>query len=117
VTSLDDARLLLALALRSLVQHRGKTWIVGGLLAGGTFLLVLGASLLADVEASMQRAITGSLVGHLQVVSAEAEDELAFYGPQAGTRQELGVLRDFPALRERVRARAAKQRRAANALP
>ena len=104
MTLLDDARLLAALSLRSLVQHRGKTLIVGGLLAGGTFLLVLGASLLADVEASMERSITGSLVGNVQLVSDQGEDALAFYGPQAGSQQELGVLQDWPRTRDAVRA-------------
>lgn len=93
---LAELRILFLLSARSLLAHRAKSLIVGGILATGTFLLVIGTSLLANVERAMERAITGSLVGHFQVYSADAEDELAFFGPAAGSRQDIGVLKDWP---------------------
>ncbi|MCC7382197.1 MAG: FtsX-like permease family protein [Deltaproteobacteria bacterium] len=101
---LAELRILFLLSARSLLAHRAKTLIVGGILATGTFLLVIGTSLLANVERAMERAITGSLVGHFQVYSADAEDELAFFGPAAGSRQDIGVLKDWPRVASALRA-------------
>lgn len=94
--------LLLRLALRSLSGHRIKALIVGTILAFGTFLVVVGTTLLDNVERSMQESITGSLTGHVQLVSEKAKDELAFFGPAAGSDQDLGTLDDYARVKEEM---------------
>ncbi|MFW6053957.1 MAG: hypothetical protein ACOC9J_04015, partial [Persicimonas sp.] len=66
---LSTFRLLVLTAARSVVSHRMKSLIVGFILMFGTALLVVGTSLLDSVEESMQRTVTQSLAGHLQVYS------------------------------------------------
>src|SRR5690554_5896639 len=73
-------RLLILSAARSVISHRMKSLIVGFILMFGTALLVLGTSLLDSVEHSMQKTVTESLAGHLQVYSSEAENQLALFG-------------------------------------
>ncbi|HEY0840180.1 MAG TPA: FtsX-like permease family protein [Vulgatibacter sp.] len=94
--------LLLRLALRSLRGHRVKVLIVGSLLAFGTFLLVFGTTLLANVERAMEASVTGSLTGQVQIVSQKAKDDLAFYGPAAASEQDLGVIESFSEVRDAV---------------
>ncbi len=102
MSATDDLRVLVLIAGRSLLRHRGKTLLVGGMLAFGTFLLVLGTALLGSVERAMEKSVTGSLVGNLQVYAADAKDQLAFYGPAAGGQQDLGVIPDFPRTLEAI---------------
>lgn len=92
---LTEYALLVRLALRSLLSHRVKTLIVGGLLAGGTFLLVFGTALLSNVERTMAESITSSMTGHIQIHSDKAKDKIAFSGPDAQQQQDLGVIEDF----------------------
>ncbi|WP_373046487.1 ABC transporter permease [Vulgatibacter sp.] len=96
--------LLLRIAMRSLVGHRIKGLIVGTILAFGTFLVVLGTTLLDNVERSMEESITGSLTGHIQLVSKNAKDELAFFGPAAASDQDLSVIADYDRVKKAMLA-------------
>jgi len=78
------ARLLALLAVRSLWAHKVKNAFVGSILAFGTFLVVSGGALLDAVESAMQRSITSSLAGDLQVYDAAAKDKLDLYGGFGG---------------------------------
>lgn len=91
--------LLLRIALRNLLAHKVKTIIVAMIVLAGTVLVVLGNSLLDSMSASMQRSITTSLAGHIQVYSADAEDELALFGSMVMGSPDLGVIEDFSKLK------------------
>ncbi|HLV60374.1 MAG TPA: FtsX-like permease family protein [Fredinandcohnia sp.] len=97
---MERVRILLLMALRSLGGHKIKGLIVGSLLAFGTFLFVMGTTLLENIERAMEASITQSITGHVQLVSKDAVDRLAFFGPDASSEQDLGVLEDFPRIRE-----------------
>lgn len=92
--------MLVRMAFRDLGAHRAKTLVVGTLLAFGTFLVVTGGALLQSVSGTMQKSITSSLTGDLQVYSADAEDELQLFGggmslsPDIGEIPEWGPVRD-----------------------
>ncbi len=88
-------RLLVRLALRNLLAHRIKSLIVGSILFFGTFLVVLGSSILDSVEESMAKAITSSLSGHLQVYSDQAEDPLALFGGFGTGTPDIGEIESF----------------------
>jgi len=89
---------MLTLSARSVWAHRVKSLIVGSILASGTFLLVLGLSLLSSVQSSMARSITSSLAGHLQVYAADAQDELALFGQVGMSQPDVGEIQDFAAV-------------------
>jgi ABC-type lipoprotein release transport system permease subunit len=92
-------RLLVVTAARSVVNHRMKSLIVGFILMFGTGLLVLGTSLLDSVERSMQKTVTQSLAGHLQVYSADANDQLALFGDVMFGGDDIGEVDDFSKIR------------------
>jgi ABC-type lipoprotein release transport system permease subunit len=93
---LERLRILLLISLRSVVAHRVKSGIVGGIMFFGTFLLVVGGSMLDSIEDSMSRSVTASMAGNLQVYSSKAEDKLSLFGSfGAAGNEELGELEDF----------------------
>jgi ABC-type lipoprotein release transport system permease subunit len=87
--------LLLTLAARSLWAHKVKSLIVGSILFFGTFLVVLGGALLDTVQDTMARSITSSMAGHLQLYSADAQDELALFGGMAMGAPDYGEIDSF----------------------
>ena len=99
----EQFKVLVRLSLRSISTHRAKSFIVGGILAFGTFLLALNTTFLNNIEAAMERSVTRSLIGHAQVVSDQAKDDLAFFGPSAQSSQDLGVLPDFRKVRDTLK--------------
>lgn len=94
---------LVRIALRNLLAHKLKSFIVGGILVFGTMLVLLGAALLGSIEASMAESITGSVSGHLQIASSKGKDPLVLFpGPLDGN--EVGVIEDFPKVRAALEA-------------
>lgn len=91
---------LVSIALRSLVSHRIKSAIVGFIVFFGTFLVVVGTSLLDSIEASMAESIVSSLAGHLQVYAADARDELALFGGGFMGADDVGEIEDFSRVKE-----------------
>ncbi|MEK7765475.1 MAG: FtsX-like permease family protein [bacterium] len=90
--------LLLRIALRNLLASRLKMVIVGGLVAFGAFLVVVGGSLIGGIDRGMQRSIVGSVAGHLQVYSSKSKDDFAIWGSFGGS-PDLTPLDDFPRLK------------------
>ncbi|MEQ1503194.1 MAG: FtsX-like permease family protein [Myxococcota bacterium] len=88
-------RLIVVLALRSLVAHRVKSAIVGGLLFCGTFVVVLGNALLDSIESGMEKVITNSLAGQLQLYAADARDPLSLFGGFGMGSTEIGEIDAF----------------------
>lgn len=87
--------LIVRLAMRSIVAHRVKSVVVGGLLLCGTYAVVLGNALLDSVESSMEQVITGSLAGQLQVYAADARDPLALFGALGLGSTDIGEIPRF----------------------
>lgn len=99
---MERLRILCLMALRSLGGHKIKGLIVGSLLAFGTFLFVVGTTMLENVERAMEASITKSITGQIQLVSKDAVDDLSFFGFDASAEQDIGVLHDFGRIREAV---------------
>lgn len=97
---LSLSRIISLVALRNLWLHRVKTLLMGGILAFGTFLVVLGLSLLHDIETSMKGGIINSVAGHLQVYSKTAKDPLALFGGSFMGKEDLGEIENFAPLKD-----------------
>jgi ABC-type lipoprotein release transport system permease subunit len=92
--------LLLRIALRNIWLHRLRTLIVGGILAFGTALLIVGNGLVDAIEGGMERSIVRSIAGHLQVYSADAEDELALFGRPGMVESHMGKIPNFRTVKD-----------------
>jgi ABC-type lipoprotein release transport system permease subunit len=86
---------LLSIAIRNLFTS-GLNLVIGAIIFLGTLLLVVGGALLDSVDSAMGRTLPNSVIGHVQVYSADA-DELTFWGDPADAPR-LGAVQDFSAL-------------------
>jgi len=98
---MDRLAMLTLLALRTMVSHRVKNLIVGSIMIFGTLLVVVGTSLLDSIQDAMERSITASITGHVQVFDARAKDTLAIFG-QMGSNDDFGEIEDFAKLQEQL---------------
>lgn len=90
----DAIRILLRIAFRNLFASKVRTAIIGAIVLGGSFLVVLGSSLLDSIDKGMKTSIQGSLGGHLQVYNEASEDALELYGGLRG-ESRLKPIEDF----------------------
>ena len=93
-----QGRVLVQIALRNLLASRVRTLVVGGIVALGVVVVVLGSSLLDSIDAGMRRSIQGSLGGHVQLYNARSRDPLALYGGTMG-ESVLEPIEDFARLK------------------
>ena len=93
-----QGKILVEMAMRNLVASRVRTLVVGGIVALGVVVVVLGSSLLDSIDAGMTRSIQGSLGGHIQLYNARSRDPLALYGGTMG-ESVLEPIEDFAKLK------------------
>ena len=101
---LSTLRVVAEIAFRNLFASKWKTLIVGGIVGFGALLVVVGTSLLDAVDRAMQRSITGSVAGHIQVYSSESKDELEIMGGFGGNTPNLAALEDYASVRKTLLA-------------
>jgi ABC-type lipoprotein release transport system permease subunit len=89
----DRLGILVKIAARNLFRSRINL-LIGAVILGGTFLVVVGGALLDSVVSSMSRSIIGSVAGHVQVYSARSKDEFAIW-PMGGTDPDLSPMTDW----------------------
>ncbi|MCI0571452.1 MAG: FtsX-like permease family protein [Myxococcaceae bacterium] len=90
---MGQLRVLWQIALRNLFASKINV-IIGFIILGGTFLVVLGGSMLDSMDAAMSRSIIGSVAGHIQVYSSQSKEALALFGNMGG-EAEISALDDF----------------------
>lgn len=94
--------LIVRVAFRNLWLYRLKTVVIATLLGMGSFLAIVGLSLLNDIENSMKDSIVSSVVGHLQIYSGKAKDDLAIFGSGFMGRTDIGTMPNFVTYRDVV---------------
>lgn len=90
---LERQGMLLRIAGRNLFRSRINL-LIGAVILGGTFLVVVGGALLDSVVSSMSRSIIGSVAGHVQVYSDRSKDEFAIW-PTGGSDPDLSPMTDW----------------------
>ena len=98
VTTLDVG-LVAGTAYRNLVAGGWKTVIVGSIICFGTAMVVVNASIFRSTVDAMQRNISGSLTGDLQVYSAQSKDAVDVLGG-LDSSVNLATLTDYAAVRK-----------------
>ncbi len=91
----SSLRMISLIAMRNIMSNKVKSSIVASIMVFGTMLLVVGTALLDSVESSMQKVVTSSLTGQLQVYSSQGKDELALFGGLTASLPEIGEIEDF----------------------
>lgn len=92
--------ILVRIALRNLLEHKAKSFIIGGLLALGVVILVVGNSFMDTAAAGIRKTFTENYTADV-FIHAETTDPVSLFGVQSvGGREETPVIPDY----DRVRA-------------
>lgn len=97
-------RLLLQVAFRNLFRHWVKSSIVGAIMAFGAFLIVFGLAHVSSIRDAMEKSVTDSISGHLQLYDEKAKDDLALFGGMGMGRPDNGIVTKFEQVRATVGA-------------
>ncbi len=97
--------LLFRIASRNLLEHRGKTLIIGILVALGVVILVVGNSMMETARRGIQRAFIDNYTANI-MISGTAESPISLFGVQSvGGIDPTPVLPDFDQIAEYVEQR------------
>jgi ABC-type lipoprotein release transport system permease subunit len=93
--------MLWKLAIRNLLNHRVQTLVVGAIVFFGTFISVIGSSLLDSISGGIRRSITQSIAGDAQIWSAEKDVAFSVFGDaQTNDFPEIGQIPQFPVVKQ-----------------
>lgn len=82
-------------AFRNIFLHKMKTFIVGTILIFGSFIAVIGNSIVDAIATGMKHSITQSVTGDIQIYSANAKEKLSVFGNMDGSPSDVGYVTDF----------------------
>jgi len=86
---------LVRIALRNLREHRGKTIIIGSIVALGVIVLVVGNAMMDTARRGIERAFINNYTGDI-MISGLAEGDISLFGVQSvGGLEQTPVIPDF----------------------
>lgn len=92
--------IILKFAFRNIFLHRMKTFIIGSILVFGSFIAVLGNSLVDAISNGMKNSITQSVTGDIQIYSDQAKEKLSVFGNIDGSPSDIGYVTNFTNTKE-----------------
>ena len=94
--------ILIRLALRNLLLHKFKTFIVGSILFAGTVLVIVGSGVLDAIDRSMEASLVNSVTAHIQLYSAAAKDKFQVFGNMDGSMPNVGRIDKFDRVKQAI---------------
>lgn len=86
---------LLRIALRNLLEHKGKTFIIGSIVALAVVVLVVGNAMMDTARTGIERAFIDNYTGNI-MVSGLAEGNISLFGVQSvGALEQTPVIPEF----------------------
>ncbi|MFP4364545.1 MAG: ABC transporter permease [Spirochaetia bacterium] len=93
---------LLRMAIRNLWEHRGKTLIIGIIVAVGVMVLIIGTSFIDTAADGIEKSFIDNYTGHI-MISGIAEAPVSLFGVQSvGGLDPTPVLPNYDEIREYV---------------
>lgn len=96
--------ILIKFAFRNIFLHKMKTLIVGSILIFGSFLAVLGNSIVDAIASGLKNSITQSVTGDLQIYSDQAKEKLSVFGNIDGSPTDVGYVTNFSKVKKSLLA-------------
>jgi len=97
--------LLWKLAFRNLFVHRLKTAVTGLIIVFGTTLAIVGNAVVDAISGGMQKSLTNSITGDLQIYAGDAPEKIAVLGGFDGNMPDIGHLNDFRKVKDALTAK------------
>jgi len=90
--------MMLSLAFRNVMEHRRKTLTVGGLMALALALLIIGSSIMTNLNDGMARSFTEQFTGDVFIYPEQPTDVTVFGSQSPGEVGRLAALSGYPEL-------------------
>jgi ABC-type lipoprotein release transport system permease subunit len=88
------------IALRNLISRRLKTIIIGSVITLGSFIAILGSSVIDSITESMRKSISYSVSGDIQIYSSLAKEKLSVIGQEGGNFADIGQITNYKEIKE-----------------
>lgn len=99
-------RILFRIALRNLMEHKGKTFIIGIIVALGVVVLVVGNAMMDTARMGIERAFINNYTGDI-MISGLAEGEISLFGVQSvGGLEQTPVIPEYDRISEHLKQNA-----------
>lgn len=93
---------LIRIAFRNLLEHKGKTLIIGIIVAVGVIVLIVGNSMMDTATRGIRRAFIDNYTGNI-MISGVADGTVSLFGVQSvGGIEPTPTIPDFTRIREHV---------------
>lgn len=93
---------LLRIAIRNLLEHKGKTLIIGIIVAVAVIVLVVGNAMMDTARLGIERAFINNYTGDI-MISGIAEGPISLFGVQSvGGIEETPVIPDYARIRDHL---------------
>lgn len=92
--------LTLKIAYRNMLAHKMKSLIIGFIIIFGTTLAIVGNSFVDAISKGMQKSLTDSVTGEIQIYSSTAKEQLSVLGNMDGSMPDVGHVNDFGKIRD-----------------
>ena len=99
---------LVRIAFRNLLEHKSKTFIIGGLLALGVIILIVGNSFMDTAARGVKDTFIANYTGDV-FISGKAKGPVSLFGVQAVGGQETTPILPF---RDKIEAKLGSMRQA-----
>lgn len=97
---------LVRIAFRNLLEHKGKTLIIGIIVAVGVIVLVVGNAMMDTATRGIRRAFIDNYTGDI-MISGLADGQISLFGVQSvGGLEQTPVLPDFKEIEQHVQSLA-----------
>ena len=86
---------ILKIAFRNLFQHKGRSLIIGIMIAIGVIVLIIGNSMMDTAREGIERAFINNYTGHVFIHGID-EDPISLFGVQsAGEMKDIPIVPDY----------------------
>lgn len=85
-------KILLTIAWRNILRHKGKSFVIGIILFLGAFIMTLGNAVISGMDRGLTENIVNRFIGNIVVMSSEQETDNILFTPMG---KETLLIKDF----------------------
>lgn len=88
-------RILLTIAWRNILRHKGKSLVIGVILFLGSFIMTLGNGVISGMDRGLSENIVNRFIGHIVILSSEQETDNILFTPMG---KETVLIKEYDKL-------------------
>lgn len=85
-------KIAFTIAIRNLLRHKGKSFVIGGILFVGALIMTLGNAVISGMNRGLTQNIVERFTGHIVVISDVQENPNILFTPMG---KDIALIKDF----------------------